>query len=196
MGTGQDRTHMIMVSSDLKRMITTNVASASVSFIEQVTLPGGRGGPTTDWKITTLPAGRGAEGNDLSPDGKELWVLNAQDKSVTIIDAVGKKVLETLSIPTNGGNRLKFTQDGKHVLISDLRGPELLILDAATRKEVKRINMGEGASMMAGILMEPGGSRAFVSVGTKNFVAVIDTKTLMMTGKVESGPAPDGLAWA
>lgn len=50
--------------------------------------------------------------------------------------------------------------------------------------------------MMAGILMEPGGSRAFVSVGTKNFVAVIDTKTLTMTGKVESGPGSDGLAWA
>ena len=198
MGTGQDRTHMIMVSSDLKRMITTNVASASVSFIEQVELPNlGRGGGTsTDWRITTLPAGRGAEGNDLSPDGKELWVLNAQDKSVTIIDAVGKKVLETLAIPTNGGNRLKFTQDGKYVLISDLRGPELLILDAATRKEVNRINMGEGATQMAGILMEPHGTRAFVSVGSKNFVAVIDTKTLAMTDKIESGPGPDGLAWA
>lgn len=53
-------------------------------------------------------------------------------------------LLETLSMPTNAGNRLKFTQDGKNVLISDLRGPEALILDAATRKEVKRINRASG----------------------------------------------------
>ena len=139
-----------------------------------------------------MPAGRGTEGNDLSADGKELWALNAQEKSVTIIDAVGKKVLETLPIPTNQGNRLKFTQDGKHVLISDLRGPELLILDAASHKEVKRLNMGEGASAMAGILIEPHGTRAFVSVGSKNFVAVIDTRTLKMTGRSKAGQDQTG----
>jgi DNA-binding beta-propeller fold protein YncE len=198
MGTGQDRTHMVMVSKDLKRMITTNVASASVSFIEQVELPNlGRGGGTsTDWRVTTLPAGKGVEGNDLSPNGKELWALNAQDRSVTIIDAVSKKVLETVSIPTNAGNRLKFTLDGKYVLISDLRGPELLILDAVTRKEMKRINMGDGASMMAGTLVDPNGSRAYVSVGSLNYVGVIDLKTLSLAGRIQSGPGPDGLAWA
>jgi YVTN family beta-propeller protein len=80
--------------------------------------------------------------------------------------------------------------------MSDLRGNELFILDAAARKEIKRLDMGAGATQMAGILIEPDGSRAFVSVGSKNFVAVIDTRTLTMTGRIESGPGPDGLAWA
>ena len=94
------------------------------------------------------------------------------------------------------GNRLKFTRDGKYALISDLRGNELLVLDAATRKEVKRIDMGAGATMMAGILMDPNGARAYVSVGSLNHVSVIDLKTLTMAGQIESGPGPDGLAWA
>jgi len=198
MGTGQNRTHMVIVSSDLKRLLTTNVASASVSIIEQVEVPApGRGGATaTDWSVTTVPAGRGAEGYDLSPDGKELWVANAQDRSVSIIDPVGKKPLQTLSVPVNNGNRLKFTLDGKYVLISDLRGNELFVLDAATRKEVKRIDMGTGATQMAGILIDPNGSRAYVSVGSLNYVGVIDLKTLTLAGRIESGPGPDGLAWA
>ena len=37
-GTGQDRTHMVIVSSDEKRLFTTNVASATVSILEQFTV--------------------------------------------------------------------------------------------------------------------------------------------------------------
>src|SRR5450631_2019358 len=35
LGTGQDRTHMIFVSEDLKRIVTTNVSSGTVSIIEK-----------------------------------------------------------------------------------------------------------------------------------------------------------------
>ena len=44
LGTGQNRTHMIFVSPDLKWMVTSNVSSATMTFIEK-TAGGGRGGP-------------------------------------------------------------------------------------------------------------------------------------------------------
>ena len=47
------------------------------------------------------------------------------------------------------------TLDGKLVLVSTLGGPNLTVIDAATRKTVKVVPMGDGA---AGILMEPGRS--------------------------------------
>src|ERR1035438_573183 len=34
-GTGQDRTHMIFVFDDLKRIITSNVSSATMTFVEK-----------------------------------------------------------------------------------------------------------------------------------------------------------------
>jgi YVTN family beta-propeller protein len=43
--------------------------------------------------------------------------------------------------------------------------------------------------------MAPDGSRAFVSVGSRNGVAVVDLKTLTVTARIETGPGPDGLAW-
>ena len=194
MGTGQNRTHMVMVSDNLDRLITTNVASGSVSFIEQQPVaPVGRGAPATDWVVTTVPAGKGSEGYDLSPDGTELWVANAQGQSISIIDAVDETLLETVHVPFASANRLKFTPDGHHVLISDLRAPELFVLDAKTRKEIKRIDMG--GNWGAGMLMDPDGSRAFVSIGDRNAVAVIDLQTLIVTAWIETGPSPDGLAW-
>ncbi|HEV2380089.1 MAG TPA: YncE family protein, partial [Terriglobia bacterium] len=35
LGTGQDRTHMIFVAADLKHIVTSNVASGTMSIIEQ-----------------------------------------------------------------------------------------------------------------------------------------------------------------
>jgi YVTN family beta-propeller protein len=44
--------------------------------------------------------------------------------------------------------------------------------------------------------MDPVGNRVFVSCGPDNYVAVVDLKTLEVTGHVDVGGDPDGLAWA
>lgn len=214
-GTGQDRTHMVIVSGDHKRLFTTNVASATISILEQITVarrggpppgtpppaagrgPTGRGAngippPTTDWNVTVVPVGAGAEGFDLSPDGRELWVANAQAGSVSIVDVAAKKGTETLTVAFRSANRLKFTPDGKYALISDLGGTDVIVMDVATRREIKRIDVGGGA---AGIQMSPDGARAFVAVGAQNGVAIVDLKTLRVSGRISTGPGPDGLAW-
>lgn len=201
LGTGQDRTHMILVSSGLTKMFTSNVNSATISIIEQVSPPSGGftppGGPRRTWEVTNVPAGQGCEGFDISPDGKELWAANARDATVTVVDVAAKKAVQTLPIPVKGANRLKFTPDGKRVLISALgaRGGDtsLVVFDASTRKEVKQLSLGGGS---AGILIAPDGSRAYVAVSSADKVAVVDLKTLAVNGEISAGKQPDGMAWA
>ncbi|MCU1235052.1 MAG: hypothetical protein JWP63_3019 [Candidatus Solibacter sp.] len=206
-GTGQNRTHMLWVAEDLKRIVTSNVSSATMTFIEKQAGggrgrgpggrgPGGRGpggAPGGDWDETNVPVGRGAEGFDVSPDGKEIWAANAQDGTISIVDTAARKVIATLEVSVNGANRLKFTPDGKLVFVSTLGGPELTILDAATRKVVKRVKVGSGA---AGIQMKPDGSRVYVACTPDDYVAVVDLKTLEVTDHIDAGKQPDGMAWA
>lgn len=217
LGTGQDRTHMVAVSENLERIVTSNVSSGTISIIEQISLrtdglgppPGSAppagglsqsmgappSGPRKTWRVANIPAGRGAEGFDVSPDGKEIWAANAQDATVAIIDVASKRVTQTLPISVKGANRLKFTPDGKHALVSGLGAgadSNLVVLDAGTRKEIKQFNLGGGA---AGILILPDGSRAYVAVSAKDKVAVVDLKNLEVTGYVSTGRQPDGLAW-
>ena len=204
MGTGQERTHMIIVSPDLKRIFTTNVNGPSVSIIEKSTPPPPRPNDKQDdkkgpppprganWEQTVVPVGRGAEGFDVSPNGKELWTANAQDGTVTIIDLATKKATATLQANVGGANRLKFTPDGKHVFISSLSGSGVAILDAASHKELKRFpNAGA-----AGIQMQPDGKRAYIASTRGGAVDVVDLKTLEITGKIDAGPQPDGMAWS
>jgi DNA-binding beta-propeller fold protein YncE len=185
MGTGQDRTHMIYVNSDGKEVFTTNVSSGTVSIL--VESP-----PRMDWVQTVIPVVKGSEGFDVSPDGRELWTAGSEDGTISIIDIAVRKVTGKIDAKVLGANRLKFTPDGKRVLITSLRSGNLFIYDAVTHQELKRLITGHGA---AGILMDDDGSRAFLGCTPDNYVAVIDLRTLEVAGHINLG-GPDGLAWA
>jgi YVTN family beta-propeller protein len=47
-----------------------------------------------------------------------------------------------------------------------------------------------------GIQITPDSSRAYVAQEGANDIAVIDLKTLTVTGHIASGNDPDGMAWA
>ena len=198
MGTGQDRTHMIYVVPGGKRVYTTNVSSGTVSILVDTLIkpnpgPNGFGPPPhQDWMQTIIPVSRGSEGFDVSPDGKELWTAASDDGTIAIIDLIAKKLRTTIDAKAIGANRLKFTPDGKRVLVTSLRTGDLFVYDASTHQLIKKLNTGKGA---AGILMDDDGSRAFIGCTGDNYVAVIDLKTLEVSGHIAVGGA-DGLAWA
>jgi YVTN family beta-propeller protein len=187
LGIGQNRTHMLVVARDLQRIFTSNVNSDTITILERA-----KGGDVSGWTMTHVPVGKGPEGFDVSPDGRELWAANSHDGTLSVVDVGARKVLETLPLNTRFANRLKFTPNGKQVLVSDLGTGDLLILDAATRRELKRISLGHGA---AGILVAADGSRAFVAVSPDDCVAVVDLRSFLVTGRVSTGKGPDGMAW-
>jgi YVTN family beta-propeller protein len=161
--------------------------------------PGGRGGPPPGgpgggpgWRQTVIPVGRGPEGFDVSPDGKQLWAAHSGDGGISIIDIGSKKVIATIDAGARRSNRLKFTPDGKRALVSAMGGGDLIVLDTATRSVTKRIPLGRGIS---GILIPPDGARAYVALTGDNAIAVIDLKTLAEVGRLKTGPGPDGMAW-
>ena len=128
----------------------------------------------------------------MSPDGSEVWTAHSGDGGVSIIDVATLKVKQTLPSLTKHSNRLKFTPDGKRVLISDPEGNEVVVFDTESRKEIKRI---KAVGVPLGILMDPNGSRAFVALADAGEIAVIDLKSLEITGKVATGHGADGMAW-
>jgi YVTN family beta-propeller protein len=220
LGIGQDRTHMILVAKDLEHIYTSNVSSGTISFVRMQLRglgppPAAAGapprpagsqpppgfGPRKVWEVTNIPAGRGAEGFDISPDGRQIWAANAQDGTITVIDVAAMKAIKTFPVPVQGANRLKFSLDGRLVLVTGLGafapgqhagGNNLVVLDAVSHQLIKAFQLGGGS---AGILMEPSGARAYVAVNQGGKVAVIDLRTLQVSGQVPANQ-PDGMAWA
>jgi YVTN family beta-propeller protein len=216
LGIGQNRTHMLYVSPDAKRIVMTNVNSGTVTIADYEEAKGGPpmpgnpppgqpGGPPPgfpagailppggDWVLTVVPVGQRDEGFDVSPDGKEAWIANSGDGTVSVIDLVAKRVTATLQVDVKSANRLKFTPDGKRALVSLLGGADLVVIDVEHHKVEKRIPVGHGG---AGILVQPDGKRAYVACTPDDYVAIIDLSTLTVAGHIEAGGNPDGLAWA
>ena len=182
--TGQATTHMVLPTRDARTIFTSNIGGDSVSAIQQAA-----GGA---WTQTVIPVGKGPEGIDLSPDGREVWSAHSRDGGVSIIDVASRKVVQTIDLGTKRSNRIKLTPDAKFALVSDLDAGELVVLDAPARKEIKRIPVGK---MPEGILVPATGGVAYVAVNGDNFVAVVDLMTWQVTKKIQTGVGPDGMAW-
>ncbi|MEO6803145.1 MAG: YncE family protein [Granulicella sp.] len=179
--THQDHTHMLWVSPDQKKVVVINVSS--VTIFEK---------HGTTWTPTQVNVDPGSEGFDLTPDHKQIWTSNAKTGTISVIDLPGKKLIETFPADVLTANRLKITPDGKFALVTLLNGPDLVVVDTATRKVVRSIPIGHGA---AGLLIDAAGNHAYASCGPDNYVAVIDLHTWKVTGHIEAGGNPDGLAW-
>lgn len=201
LGTGQDRTHMLWISPDGKKIVASNAGSGTFSVFDAVmvtpTVPAGAPPPPASytapgWAHTLVPVGPAAEGFAVSPDRAHAWVGD-RDGTITIVDLAANRVAATIDAGTVGANRLAFTPDGKYVLVTMRAGKELVVIDAGTRQVATRIPIGErGAS---GVLVQPDGARAFVACPRDHHVAVIDLKTLTLAATVDAGREPDGLAW-
>jgi YVTN family beta-propeller protein len=185
LGTGQAVTHMVWVSRDGSRIVTCNIGSNSMTILE-------RGANPLAWNATVVPVGRGPEGFDVSPDERELWAAHSQDGGVSIIDLAAKKVTATFDAQTKRSNRLKFTRDGKHALISDITSGDVVVVDTQSHAIERRVAVGREPE---GILIAPDGATAYVAIAGDNAVAVVDLKTWTVTRRLQPGNGPDGMAF-
>lgn len=176
-------------SNRLTPALVQSLATASLTAPTTTVTGGG-----TNWRFTSFPGDTRLEGMALSPDGRELWVvnMNVRPMTMTVINVPDKKLVATFPLQTVFTNRMRFTPDGKHVLMNELMGTDLVILDAVTHQEVKRINVGAGGE---GIFLDPDGTRAFYAVSNGNKLAVIDLKTFTVIKEIPGLQNPDGMDW-
>jgi YVTN family beta-propeller protein len=184
-GTGQNVTHMVVVTSNERKIFTANIGSDSVSVIAAT-------GNGQNWRVTQIAVGKRPEGIDMAPGEKEVWVALSGDGGVSIIDVETEKVTETILGLTKHSNRLKFTPDGKLVLISDPPSNQVLAIESSSRKLLKRIPVCE---LPEGLQMAPDNKLAYVACAQAGQVGIIDLATLSQTGIIDVGPGPDGMAW-
>ena len=90
--------------------------------------------------------------------------------------------------------RIRFTDDGKLALVpSWTEEGQLIVIDRATHKEIKRLGVG---SYAIGVEISPDGKRAFVGCEHSDGLHVIAMDTLTVETVIKTGDGPDPmLVW-
>jgi DNA-binding beta-propeller fold protein YncE len=180
--TEQAGSHMLALPADASRTYTSNGRDDSVS---ELTLDAGRAS-----RIFHVPAGPEAIG--VTPDGLEVWVGSNSEGTVSVIDTGSGAVQEVLS-GFGWPYRIFISADGRLVLIPDLRGNELRIVDRASRTELAVLPLPGAAPQ--GITMSEDGRLAFLSLSRQDRVAVIDLDPPRVISYIETGSRPDGIGY-
>lgn len=191
LGIGQDGTHLLALSRDGSTLVMSNRGSNTVTIAEGVA-----DGPEQA-RLTVIPIpGELPEAIDLSPDGREVWTATRRDGGVSIVDVASRRVVHDVDLGMKDANRLKFTPDGR-VLIIDGEAASLVVMDAASRKEIARISLGSEDTGDGAVLVAPDGSRAYLGLREADRVAVLDLKTLEITREfpMGDGAGPGCMYW-
>ena len=191
LGIGQDGTHLLVLNRETNTLFMPNTRSNTVTMVENI-----MAGPSES-KLTVIPIpGELPEGIDLSPDGREVWTATRNDGGVSIIDVASRTVVQTLNLGMKDANRLKFTPDGR-VLIIDGEAASLVVLDAASREEIKRVTLGPVDTGDGAVLVSPDGTRAYLGLRAADRVAVLDLTTLEVTHEMPmgDGAGPGCMYW-
>lgn len=189
--------HMVYVSPDGQKLYTGNIVSGDVSVIDR----------DSGELISKIKTGKGAGGMAFGPDRKTLWVTNETDETISIIDIESNKVIENIACP-GMIKRIGFTKDGKRALITSWKKEgQVIVLDTKTKKEIKRITVGDFA---IGVEFSPDGQHAFIgcedardlkvlaggeekiiSAKQSDGVHVIDLESLTVVKIIKTGMGPD-----
>ncbi len=198
-GTGQDVSHMVALAAN--RAFVANIGSGSVTAIDL----------RAATKLRDIATGAGAEGIAVRPGTKEVWVTNRAADTLSVIDATTlevKATVEAKGFPI----RIAFTPDGRRALVSAASSGEVILFDAAARKELKRATLDletapDAAQRLfgdqfgkspvpVGLLVSPDGKSAYVAATQADAVVVIDAATLAVKDVFRAGREPDGMAYS
>jgi DNA-binding beta-propeller fold protein YncE len=187
--TGGREGHMVRLSPDGARaFVTSRGAEGTLSIISLA----GEAPPVV------VPTGAGAEGLAVTPDGREVWVVNRIARTISIVDTQSIKVVQTIDVLPDA-RRAEVSPSGR-VLVphggpDDAPAQYLSVYDLKTRALVSRLAMHEGRKGAGGFGIHLAGERAFVSDRADRALFIMDLDDLKSRRTLATGhDDPDGLA--
>jgi YVTN family beta-propeller protein len=192
--TGGREGHMVRLSPDGTRAYVTSrgaEGTLSVIFLNENRPP------------AVIRTGRGAEGLAVSPDGREVWVANRHEETISVIDTASLTSVATVPSRLAAG-RVEIGANGLAVVPNGGAGrivPQFLrLFDVKARKMLAEVPLHDGTPRDGnfGVLIR--GDVAFVS--DPDLTGSIRMYNLRAFGNaqpellVNGHAAPDGMAWS
>ncbi len=179
--TGQDESHMFVLSHDGRFGYTANVGPGTVSVLDM----------EAHKLLATIPVATHIQRIAISNDDKTVFVSDTGSPRLAAIDVASRTVRAWIAMPATGYGAVAL-RDGKHLLICMPNANAVGVVDLNALQLVKSIPVAGKPQEM---LLNGDGSRAWASSFGVPQVAEIDTSSWGVTRELPAGRQNDGLAW-
>ena len=126
----------------------------------------------------------------FSPDGKTLYVVNAGDATISVIDVNTHKIIKTFT-GAKGAMAIKPTDNFNQLWVNDPTDNKLLIMNPKTGSVEASIDVpGEPH----GLVHSPDGKTVYVGQRKLNQISMIDTTSRKIVKTTPIGQRPDMIA--
>ena len=208
-GVGKSTLGHMVARQDDDHWFVSHIASGMVTPVQAVLVFSVDTGPDVsrpDWHaFEPVRSGEGAEGIAVRPGGRELWVTNRAEGTVSVFPfergALVAEPAAKLSCP-GFPIRVVFTPDGTKALVSCAEAGEVEVYDTQTRVSLGRIAMplaadaGPQASTdPIGITVSADGATAYVALSAADRIAELDLGGMAVLRTIPVGRVPDGIVW-
>lgn len=129
----------------------------------------------------------------LVPDGKRVYVSNANESSITVIELDSASIAATISEPNlHTPDGCVVSPDSKKLYVTAARKDTVFVFSTETNKLIKQIPVGK---VPRRIIFSPDGGKIYVansgsSTVSSNELSVIDARTETVTGTIKVGREP------
>ncbi|MDX9847879.1 MAG: YncE family protein [Tenuifilaceae bacterium] len=200
-GTEQPVSHMVAANIDFTVAFVPSIRTGYVTVIDLV----------GDSIIAQVYSGKGAEGAAVSPNGKELWVTNRADNTITVFDTKTFTSIQTLDCG-DFPIRIKFTPNGSKVLVSNAQSADVAVFDAFQKTLLAKVKLTvplpeevdderffakefKESSIPIGLVV-PHNSSAYVANTNADLISEINLETYEIVRHFPTGKQPDGIGFS
>lgn len=180
--TGQEQSHMLVLSRDGSRGYTANVGPGTVSVLDMKARK----------TLAIIPISKTTQRIAISRDGSMVFTADQTKPQLAVIDTATNKVKTWVPLPGIGYGTAP-TLDGRWLLVALRTSRQVAVVDLKTMQVAKTIDVPDGP---AEILIAPDGKTAYVACNFKGQIAEIDLGQWKVARLIDAGKTADGLAWA
>jgi len=180
--TGQEQSHMLVLSRDGSRGYTANVGPGTVSVLDMKARK----------MLAIIPISKNTQRISISRDNSMVFTADQTSPQIAVIDTATNRREMWIPIPAIGYGTAS-TLDGQWLLVAMRETKQVAVVDLRGMRVLKTIDVPDGPTE---ILISPDGKKAYVSCTKVKQIAEIDLEHWKVARLIDAGAGADGLAWA
>lgn len=144
--------------------------------------------PGTGRLVKKIAVGKSPAGMATIACESQVWVVNRESDSVSVIDTQSLKPIKTIAV---GKAPFALVIDDRYAYIANAQSNTLSVVDLDSLSEIKQIKTGR---MPYGVAVDRKRHRIYVSNQLENTVTVLDSKTHQHLKTLKTGGYPENIA--